>query len=86
MKFLVLKQNVNNVRFLSHDGKYTYYQNSSGELSLSHNYQNQRILKIKDANYSIRGSEDKKYLSIEVDSDLFTRHSINKKNNSLYII
>lgn len=42
---LMAKQSVNNIRFLSQDGKYTYYQKRSGSLLFSTNYKVQEMLK-----------------------------------------
>lgn len=42
---LLTKQAVNNIRFLSKDGKFTYYQKRSGSLLFSTNYKVQEILK-----------------------------------------
>jgi hypothetical protein len=44
---LLAKQAINNIRFLTQDGKYTYYQKRSGSLLFSTNYKSQEILKGK---------------------------------------
>ncbi len=42
---LLTKQSVNNIRFLSQDGKFTYYQKRSGSLLFSTNYKVQEVIK-----------------------------------------
>jgi len=42
---MATKQAVNNLRFISKDGKFTYYQRRSGSLLLSTNYKVQEVLK-----------------------------------------
>lgn len=42
---LMTKQAINNIRFLTQDGKYTYYQKRSGSLLFSTNYKVQEMLK-----------------------------------------
>ena len=40
---LKTKQSLNNIRFISSDGKLTYFQRRSGDLQLSKNYLNYEI-------------------------------------------
>jgi hypothetical protein len=42
---LMAKQSNDNIRFISHDGKFTYYQKRSGSLHFSTNYKVQDVLK-----------------------------------------
>ncbi len=42
---LMAKQAINNIRFLSQDGKFTYYQKRSGSLLFSTNYKVQEMIK-----------------------------------------
>jgi len=42
---LLTKQSIDNIRFLSQDGKFTYYQKRSGSLIFSTNYKVQEVLK-----------------------------------------
>jgi hypothetical protein len=86
LPILKTKQSLNNIRFISNDGKYTYYQKSSGELLLSKNYKNYTVLK-NDTNteYFIYSSDSKKKLIIEVDSFFHTINSYNKLNK-LYLV
>jgi hypothetical protein len=64
---LQTKQALNNIRYLTHDGKFTYYQQHNGELQLSTNYSNSYVLKFpKDTTYNISGTENRKNLVIEV--------------------
>ena len=41
---LKAKQSLDNIRFISKDGKYTYYQRRSGNLQVSTNYSNEEVL------------------------------------------
>lgn len=44
LPLLKAKQSLENIRFISKDGKYTYYQRRSGDLQLSTNYSNEQVL------------------------------------------
>ena len=64
---LQTKQSLNNIRYLTHDGKFTYYQQHSGELQLSTNYSNSNVIKSqKGTSYNIFGTSKRKNLIIEV--------------------
>lgn len=83
---LKTKQSLNNIRFISSNGKYTYFQKNSGELLLSKNYKNYNILKNEsNTEYFIHSSNDKKKLIIEVDELFHTKNSYTKLNK-LYIL
>ncbi|OFZ45993.1 MAG: hypothetical protein A2381_00345 [Bdellovibrionales bacterium RIFOXYB1_FULL_37_110] len=59
------KQNIANIRYISSDGKYTYYQRRTGELYFSSNYEVKEVLKgIEYNHYLVIGSESKKKLII----------------------
>jgi len=45
LPILLAKQASNNLRFISNDGKYTYYQRASGSLLLSTNYKVSEVIK-----------------------------------------
>jgi len=70
----ITKQSSENIRYLSSDAKFTYFQNNSGLLYLSTNYKNEEILNgAKNTQYNIVGSSERKYLLITKDE---TYHSI----------
>jgi len=59
------KQDIANIRYISSDGKYTYYQRRTGELYFSTNYEVKEVIKgIEYSHYLVIGSEFKKKLII----------------------
>ena len=83
---LQTKQALNNIRFLTHDGKFTYYQQHNGELQLSTNYSNSSVMKAqKGTSYNIFGSSTRKSLIIEVRKS-FHRNLNFFKPNDIYTI
>jgi len=86
LKVLKTKQSLNNIRFISSDGKFTYYQRRSGDLLLSKNYLNLPVLKNeKHTEYFIHSSLQKKNLIVEVDDSFHTQMSY-LKLNKLYML
>ena len=63
---LMTKQSLNNIRYLSKNGKITYYQNNSGDLKYSSNYQ-VKLIKNSSAQtqYLLTASSDEKWIGIE---------------------
>lgn len=60
------KQAINNIRFISDDGKTTYFKNQSGSLKYSSNYQVQEIIKADQyADYTVSASPTGKMVAIE---------------------
>tara|TARA_B100001971_G_C18268024_1_gene596357 strand:- start:32663 stop:33760 length:1098 start_codon:yes stop_codon:yes gene_type:complete len=83
---LKTKQSLNNIRFISSDGKLTYFQRRSGDLQLSKNYLNYEVLKRdKFTEYFISASDTKKKMLIEIDSSFHTEMNHLKKNE-IYIM
>ncbi|MGB0453523.1 MAG: hypothetical protein ACPGJV_07390 [Bacteriovoracaceae bacterium] len=77
-KFLT-KQEISNLRYLSSDGKYTYYQMKSGRLNLSLNYKTEKVLEYeKGAHYSILDYPGSDNLVVTVDETYHTRFSFRK--------
>lgn len=63
---LMTKQSLNNIRYLSKNGKITYYQNNSGELKFSTNYQVKLVKKSpKPTQYLVSATDDEKWIGIE---------------------
>jgi hypothetical protein len=82
----ITKQSSENIRFLSSDSKFTYFQNNSGTLFLSTNYKNEEVLiGAKSTQYNVMGSSERKYLLISKDESF---HSVFAplKSLSLYLI
>jgi hypothetical protein len=83
---LSTKQSIDNIRFISSDGKATYYQLRSGALSLSANYENKLIFKNEmGAQYEINSSEDRKYISVTVNKNMHKNMNL-MKNKEIHVI
>lgn len=73
------KQSVNNLRFISSNGRFTFYQRRSGSLLLSTNYKVEEVLKgTLGTQYTVSGSKEKKYQIIEQSLNFHTHLSIRK--------
>ncbi len=83
---LSTKQDVNNLRFLSQDGKYTYYQRRSGALVLSTNFRSFKVIKsTAETQYSITSTPFRKYLTVSADENFFTFFGLNR-SNKIYVV
>ena len=70
LPILSTKQSMDNLRFISKDGKYTYYQRRSGSLVLSTNYSVKEVIKGQiGTNYNIISSSARKKLLVVQDHD-----------------
>ncbi|MBC7539263.1 MAG: hypothetical protein H7281_10610 [Bacteriovorax sp.] len=79
---LLTKQAVNNIRFLSNDGKFTYYQKRSGSLLFSTNYKVQEMLKSDiGTNYTIFASPARKKMIILQNVHFHNFYSLRAKEN-----
>ena len=75
------KQSLDNIRFISQDGKFTYYQRRSGKLQLSTNYSNKEVLEgQKHTQYFIHSSPARNKLLIEQDNAFHREMGVNKVN------
>ncbi len=84
LPILATKQDIHNIRFISSDGKYTYYQRSSGDLILSSNYNIRSVLKgQKLTQYKVYGSKWRKKIIISVSGDYHYYYNI-RQLNKLY--
>ncbi|RLA64697.1 MAG: hypothetical protein DRQ88_07135 [Epsilonproteobacteria bacterium] len=82
LPLLFTKQPIRNVRFLSHDGVLTYFQNSSGELLLSTNYQASEVLKgIPGSNFLMISSKARKYILLTIDEHYHNFYGIREPLN-----
>lgn len=64
---LKTKQALYNIRLISNDGKFTYYQQRSGDLQMSTNYSNKIVMKRDSGtHYLLRSSNARKKVLIEV--------------------
>lgn len=83
---LITKQSIQNIRLISRDGIFTYFQNRSGSLFLSTNYKLTQIVKGNyEAFYSLHSSPTRKKIIIEADSEYYSGNRL-LHNNSLYLI
>jgi len=83
---LKTKQTLKNIRFISNDGKYTYYQQNNGELQISTNYSNESVLKKKKlTNFYMYSSSHRKKLIIESNQNYHTNLNFNSLNE-LFIL
>jgi hypothetical protein len=82
---LITKQNVNNLRYVSADGKMTYYQSKKGVLKLSTNYEFRTILKTSAfSQFEITKSDNSNYILIS-EQERPHRENWILKNNNIYI-
>ena len=74
---LSTKQDITNMRFLSSDGKFTYYQRRSGDLLLSTNYEVKETLKgAAGSNYEIVASMARRKLIVVQDEHYHTLYGL----------
>ncbi len=83
---LMAKQAINNIRFLSQDGKYTYYQKRSGSLLFSTNYKVQEMLKGEmGTEYNLVASPARKKILIVQNPTFHNFYSLRAKQK-IYIV
>ena len=74
----ITKQALNKIRFLSSDGKITYYKKNSGELQMSTNYKVKNILSFpKNTEYIVSVSDEKLKTAIEVNKYFYQKNNFN---------
>lgn len=80
------KQATNNIRFLSQDGKFTYYQKRSGSLLFSTNYKVQEILKAEiGTNYTLFATPARKKIVVLQNTHFNNFYSLRAKEN-IYLL
>lgn len=80
------KQDLSNLRFISEDGRFTYYQMKSGKLFLSLNYQISEVLSYPEGTqYEVLGSNTKEFLLVSVNQN-FHQHLSPRKNKQIFIV
>lgn len=86
MPELLTKQAVNNIRFLSKDGKFTYYQKRSGSLLFSTNYKVQEMLKSDIGTaYTIFATPTRKKMVILQNAHFHNFYSLRAKE-AIYLV
>jgi hypothetical protein len=79
---LKTKQSILNIRYLSNDGKTTYFQNGSGEFFHSKNFKNKKLLSLKKRSHFLTFvSQTKKRIAVEVDQSFHDNLNFNKLND-----
>ncbi len=82
---LQTKQAINKIRYITKDGKITYYQKNSGEFQMSTNYSFATVIKKeKNTQYLAHASSTQKRLAIEVDATHFSHMNL-RKNHEIYV-
>jgi len=82
LPILKTKQSLVNIRMISNTGKYTYYQQRSGNLQLSTNYSNSIVLDYPNGtNFLMNTSFDGKLMAISVDNSHQTKINFFKEND-----
>lgn len=77
LPILTTKQDISNIRFISKDGKSTYYQRGSGDFLLSTNYKVEKILEGKQGSqYEMIGSTARKFLIVTQQQEFHTFYGI----------
>jgi hypothetical protein len=83
---LSTKQSLDNLRFVSRSGEFTYYQRRSGTLLLSKNFDVTEVLKgVQGANYHMQSSADQKKILITQDINYHNYLNL-RENKKIYIV
>jgi hypothetical protein len=83
---LKTKQALDNIRLISNDGKYTYYQQNSGELQMATNYDNKLVIQSsKGTQYLLSSTADRKKIVAEVIKDFHKQLNFFEIND-IYLI
>jgi len=86
LREIKVKQDIKNIRFISKDGKYTYFQKRSGELILSTNYENKVIHKTTpNALMNLTSSKEGKLLILTINTEPHD-HLDFEKNDEIYTL
>ena len=83
---LKTKQAVENIRFISQDSRFTYFQKNSGELSLSANFSTRPVFKdSSNTQYLVSGSSTRQKLIVTKDQSFYSFFSPQKMLD-IYVI
>jgi hypothetical protein len=76
------KQSLENIRFITQDGRFTYSQKRSGALSMSTSFKTVDVLmNPPGTNYAVGSSEARKKLTIEIEANWHQDLDLNKVND-----
>ena len=74
---LSTKQKISNIRYISRDNKFTYYQSQSGHLYLATNFSANVVLKRNEnSQFFMHGNKESKKIIIEVHDNFFSNNSM----------
>ncbi len=83
---LITKQDKKNIRYISDDGKYTYYQRSNGIFQFSTNYKVEEVIRLSErTQFNLLATSKHKFLLLEADEHYNDYLSL-KSKPQLYII
>lgn len=73
LPILMTKQDLNDIRYISNDGKFTYYQQPFGNLIFSTNYGVKEVIKLKPrTQFKLISTNSKKIILVEADESYHT--------------
>jgi hypothetical protein len=82
---LTTKQDIRNIRFISQNGKYTYYQRGNGSLQFSTNYSVKEVLKFSpNTQYTVTKGRASKHIIIQV-NELFNDYLSVRSPQKIYV-
>ena len=85
LPILKTKQSIKNIRYISKDGKVTYYQKNSGQLQYSTNFDFVNVMNApKNSNYVLTVSEEHNKIGIEIVENPFKDYRW-QKDHDLYL-
>lgn len=83
---LKTKQSIKNIRYISNDGKVTYYQKSSGQLQFSTNFDFVNVMEApKNSDYQLTVSEKHNRVGIELIKNPYRNYRW-QKDNELFVV
>lgn len=83
---LTTKQDIRNIRFVSSDGKFTYYQRGNGSLQFSTNYSVKEVLKFSpNTQYTVVHGKASKYLVAQA-NELFNDYLAIRTPQKIHIV
>ena len=83
---LKTKQLLSNIRYLSSNGKHTYYQKQSGDLLYSSNYKTTKVIQGKpNTQYQLLAGYKNQYIIITQDENFFSEITV-RKNKKIYSV
>ena len=79
LPFLTTKQEISNLRFISSNGKFTYYQRKSGSFVLSTNYNVEESIKLStNTHFQVIASNKKRWILVSANENFQTHYSLRK--------